>query len=280
MEKGRRLSVKALFDFETIRELKIGGRGFTRVDLHVPNVPHETISVINIHLEIKTTPARRKQQLDEILSYVKDIENPVIFAGDFNSASRDVSQTSVTKLTSNTVTEPSNLVSAGLFLAEVTGITTVRRALNLLKNYGDPLAPDIPGILPNKKKQLFKRLENFRFTDGGAFDFRGDKKRSLDEVGGKLSNSNQRLRAKGFTFTYSVPRPIGVIGLQRLDWIFVKAFLTDPTDKNGSYKLAPHFGETLDLMNKSVKERFSDHHPITTVLPFDEPPIPFENISR
>lgn len=271
VESGRRFGAKTLFNVHTKRELKVGGRGFTRVDLHVPNVSHETITVINVHLEIKTTPAQRKRQLEEILANIRDIENPLILAGDFNSASRDVSATSFLRMSTRTTTNPSNLLSAGLFLANITGVTQVRRVINSLKNFRDPLAWDIPAILPNKKKSLFGRLENFRFKDGGAFDFRGDKERSMNGIKGKLSNSNQRHFDKGFTFTYSVPRPIGPIGQDRLDWIFVKSFLTDPTDQNGSYKLAPHFGETLNLINLSVKERFSDHHPITTVIPLEEP---------
>lgn len=271
VESGRRFGAKTLFNVHTKRELKIGGRGFTRVDLHVPNVPHETITVVNVHLEIKTTPAQRKRQLEEILEHIRDIENPLILAGDFNSASRDVSATSFLKMSTRTSTNPSNLLSAGLFLANITGVTQVRRVVNTLKNFRDPLAWDIPAVLPNKKKSLFGRLENFRFADGGAFDFRGDKERSMNGIKGKLSNSNQRHFDKGFTFTYSVPRPIGPIGQDRLDWIFVKSFLTDPSDKHAPYKLAPHFGETLNLMNLSVNKRFSDHHPITTVIPFEEP---------
>lgn len=271
LESGRRFGAKTLFNVETKRELKIGGRGFTRVDLHVPNVPHETITVINVHLEIKTTPSQRKRQLEEILENIRHIENPLVLAGDFNSSSQDVSATSFLRLSTRTTTNPSNILSAGLFLANITGVTQVRRIVNSLKNFRDPLAWDIPAILPNKKKSLFGRLENFRFNDGGAFDFRGDKERSMNGIKGKLSNSNQRHFDKGFTFTFSLPRPIGPIGQDRLDWIFVKSFLTDPTDQNGSYKLAPHFGETLNLLNLSVKERFSDHHPITTVIPLEEP---------
>ena len=146
MEYGRRYSVKALFNYKPTRELKVGGRGFTRVDLHVPNVPHETISVINVHLEIKTLPQQRKKQLEEILDYIRDIENPVVLAGDFNSASRDVSSTSLPRLTARTATNPSHLLSAGLYLVNVTGVAQVRNLFNVLKNYRNPLAWHIPAI--------------------------------------------------------------------------------------------------------------------------------------
>jgi len=111
------------------------------------------------------------------------------------------------------------------------------------------------------------------FDDGGAFDFRGDKKRSVHGYTGALSNSNQRTYFKGFTFTFSTPQVIGPIGYDRLDWIFVKSFLSHPQEKNGSYQLAPHFGETLSLVNLAVKDRYSDHHPITVLLPLNEPKL-------
>lgn len=273
VEKGRRFGAKRLFNINPTREVKKGGRGFTRVDLHVPGVPHETISVINIHLEIKVGPETRVKQIKEILSYISEIKNPVIMAGDFNSASRDVSSTSLWKASSGAVKEPSNIASAGLFLANVTGVNQVRGILNGYKNFQNPIAWNIPAIFPSKTRSLFKCIQNFRFADGGAFDFRGDRKRSINKKSGLLANSNQRSKLKGFTQTFALPNTIGPVGCERLDWIFVKSFLTDPKDKKGPYRLAPHFGETLYHVNTSMKKKYSDHHPITTVLPLTEPDL-------
>lgn len=135
-------------------------------------------------------------------------------------------------------------VKDGLFDANITGVSQVRSIVNGFKNLGDPLTWNIPVLLPNKTKSLFNTVKNFRFDDDGAFDFRGDKSRSTFGNSGELSNSNQR-QNKGFTYTYSVPRSISVLGYERLDWIFVKSFLSAPLEKGGSYRLAPHFGETL-----------------------------------
>lgn len=273
LEIGRRKGANALFQFQPIREVKAGGRAFTRVDLHVPGIPLETLSVINVHLEIKATPKERRLQIEEILSYIKGIQNPVVLAGDFNSSSTDVSATSLSRFAKNTTTNPRHLLALGLYIAQITGISQVQGIVNGFKNLRDPLAWNIPVILPNKTKGLFTTIEKFRFEDGGAFDFRGDPERSMHGRSGELSNSNQRHDTKGFTFTYSLPRPIGIIGRQRLDWIFVKSLLTSPKDKKGPYRLAPHFGETLGLVNLGVSEPFSDHHPITTVLPISEPTL-------
>lgn len=272
LEVSRRKGAQALFKFQPIREVKVGGRAFTRVDLHVPGIPLDTLSIINIHLEIKTTPKERRRQIQEILGYIKGIKNPVVMAGDFNSSSTNVSATSFNRFAKNTTTNPTNLLSAGLFAANITGVSQVRSIVNGFKNLGDPLAWNIPVILPNKTRGLFTTVKNFRFDDGGAFDFRGDRSRSTFGKSGELSNSNQRQDTKGFTYTYSLPRSIGVLGCQRLDWIFVKSFLSAPLEKDGSYRLAPHYGETLGLVNLSVTDPFSDHHPITTILPLEEPP--------
>ena len=270
LEIGRRKGSSAIFKFKPIREVKVGGRAFTRVDLHVPGVPLETVSIINIHLEIKAHPKDREKQVKEILTYIKDIKNPVVMAGDYNSSSTDVSSTSVARFSKKTVTDPTKLLTVGLFAANVTGVSQLRAIINGYKNFKNPLAWSVPILLPNKTKGLFSAVENFRFSDGGAFDFRGNKSRSTHRKSGKLSNSNQR-HGKGFTYSFSVPRSIGPIGCERLDWIFVKSFLTSSNQKNGSYRLAPHFGETLGLINLSVKDAYSDHHPITTVLPLEEP---------
>ena len=271
LERGRRKGSEKLFHFQPIREVKVGGRAYTRVDLHVPGLPLNTLTIVNIHLEIKTTPKQRELQIKEILSYMKDIKNPVVMAGDFNSSATNVSSTSVGRVSKNATLNPTNLLAAGLYAADVTGVSQVRNVVNGYKNYRNPLAWDIPVILPNKTKGLFDTIKNYRFADGGAFDFRGDSAHSTFGQAGELSNSNQRHGTKGFTFTHSLPRTIGVIGWNRLDWIFVKSFLTSPNQKDGPYRMAPHYGETLGLLNLAVKEPFSDHLPITTLLPLQEP---------
>jgi len=273
LEKLRRYGSKKVFNFKPVREVKVGGRGFTRVDLHVPGIPHETLSVINVHLEIKCRPKKRVEQLKEILSYIDDIKNPVVMAGDFNNAARDISSTSVSKASKRAALDPRNIATVGLRVIDATTVSQVRTFLNGFKNFNNPLAVNVPVIFPNTRKSLFTTIKKYRFKDGGAFDFRGDIDRSAYGVSGTLSNSNQRTFWKGFTVTFSTPRSYGPYGCDRLDWIFVKSFLTSPEDEEGSYKLAPHFGETLKQFNKGLEHPLSDHSPITTLLPLNEPDI-------
>ncbi len=273
LEDTRRFGAKTVFLNQVTREMKAGGRIYMQVDLDVPGLPDNTLTVINIHLEIKCQPMGRETQIAEILSYVHDIKNPLIMLGDFNSAHQDLSPTSVGRTMRRAAKNPTNWLSAAIAYISPYGmaINTTRGSSNLTKNYQDPTAGSIPVIAPNKVKGLFKRIEVYSFADGHTFDFRGDKDRSINGKDEKLANSNQR-DFKGFKTTFQVKRPIGpVIGKYRLDWIFVKAFLNESHDENGPYKLAPHFGETLEELNTGLTAPLSDHHPNVVDLPFDEP---------
>lgn len=272
VEKTRRFGSKFLFWNELNRELKVGGRIFFRVDLDVPELPEKTLSVINVHLEIKCQPAARELQMLEILSYIRKIKHPVILMGDFNAASTDISPTSIKRVVTRTAKNPSTWFNAGVtFLTPYGPVNTVRNAGNITRNLQDPLVKNIPLIGANSVYGLFNAIEEFRFEDGKVFDFRGDKKRSVNGKSKKAANANQR-DFKGFKTTFQVRRPIAsILGKLRLDWVFVKSFLSSPEDDAGPYKFAPHFGETLEELNMNLIEPISDHHPNVISLPFEEP---------
>jgi len=274
LEKARRFGTKTTFKNIMTREMKIGGgRGFFRVDLEVPGIPHNTLTIINIHTEIKCLPAARAEQVNEILDYIKDIKNPLIMLGDFNAAPGDISPTSLTRVLSRTATDPTTWLNLGVNYVSPHGllINSTRTATNLTKNFNDPFARSIKIVAPNKLKVMFDPIRDFHFKDGTTFDFRGDGARSIDGKDGLLSNSNQR-GFKGFKTSFSVKRALGFVGKFRLDWIFVKSgLLYGNEDTSAPYKLAPHFGETLEELNTSLKEPLSDHHPSVVDIPFEEP---------
>ncbi|MBI4358335.1 MAG: endonuclease/exonuclease/phosphatase family protein [Candidatus Omnitrophica bacterium] len=273
VEKTRRAGAKTVFKNVMTREMKAGGRIYFRVDLAVPGVPGGTVTIINIHLEIKCQPKGREAQMAEIFSYIKNIKSPTVVVGDFNSAPHDLSPTSAWRVTERLAKNPETWVSVGtsLFLPHALLLNASRLTTRWTKNLQDPTAKNIPVVLPNPVKPLFDMIENYRFNDGGAFDFRGDMIRSISGNDGTLANSNER-DLKGFKTTFSVKRPVAVvIGKYRLDWVFVKSFLKDPRDRTGSYRFAPHFGETLEEMNTSLLTPISDHHPNVVDIPFEEP---------
>lgn len=277
VEHSRRLGSEIAFDSEIRRELKVGGRCFFRVDIAVPQVPGGVVTLINNHLEIKTTPQGREEQMVEILGRIKNVTHPVIMAGDHNSAPEDLSPTSFVRVVWRQVNTPEAVLNTAARVSDLITGTVVpgyreRSIVNVLKNFQNPLAPDIPILFPNPVKGMFEQVRDHRFADGTAFDFRGDSDRSINRNSRTLANSNEH-RRWGHRTTFSVKRPIGPIGRYRLDWFFVRSgYLKDPTDEDASYRLAPHFGETLAEFNDAVKPRFSDHRPVVVDIPFDEPP--------
>ncbi len=274
LEHARRQGTQMLFLNEITREVKVGGRIFFRVDLAVPELPGGTLTLINVHLEIKCEPKGREEQMREILSYIKDIKNPVILAGDFNSAPTDISPTSVTRVVTRTAKNPTTWFSAGISLIAPHAliINSSRAVSNLTKNLQDPTAKSIKIIAPNPVRSMFEGIRDFRFSDGSAFDFRGDALRSTGSKTDPLSNSNQR-DFKGFVTTFQLRRPIGgIIGKYKLDWFFVKStYLKHPEPVNDTYRFAPHFGEVLEALNTSLFRPVSDHHPMIVDLPLEEP---------
>ena len=275
LEMARRKAAEGVFLEKLFREMKIGGRNFFRVDLYVPWLPEKRLTVINIHLEIKCLPAAREMQIREILSFIKDIRNPVVMMGDFNAAPSDLSPTTVKREARRFLTNPSFWFSQLIRYATPQGATLdiTRITSNLTKNFQNPPARDIPIIAPNKVHGLFKAIRDFKFNDGYVFDFRGDRTRSTNRKKKLLANSNERDRI-GYRMTFTTERTIfQVIGKYRLDWAFVKGYISDPVGKHQTYRFAPHFGMTLEAMNDNLRERISDHHPNIVDIPFEAPRI-------
>ena len=274
-EQTRRAGSHLIFKDRITREVKRGGRHFFRVDLHVPSLPEKRLTVINVHLEIKCSPEEREKQITEILEKIRHIHHPVILVGDFNSSHTDLSPTSASRVVKRTLKNPTTWLSAGIaYISPYSiAINTSRGISNYTKNLDDPLAPHIPVVAPNKLRSFFKKIQNFRFSDGGYFDFRGNEYRSMKGHAGILSNSNQR-DLKGFKTTFSVTRPIGpVIGKYKLDWVFVKSYAHKRIMRQENYLCAPHYGETLSELNRNLIHIISDHDPITVDIPLKEPKL-------
>lgn len=275
LEMARRKAAEGVFLEKLFREMKIGGRNFFRVDLYVPWLPEKRLTVINIHLEIKCQPEAREMQIREILNYIRDIRNPVVMMGDFNAAPSDLSPTTVKREARRFLSNPSVWFSQLIRYATPQGATLdiTRITSNLTKNFQNPTARHIPIVAPNKIQGLFTAIRDFKFNDGYVFDFRGDKNRSINRKKKLLANSNERDRI-GYRMTFTTERTIfQVIGKYRLDWAFVKGYLTDPLDRHQPYRFAPHFGMTLEALNDRLRERISDHHPNIVDIPFEEPHI-------
>ncbi len=63
-------------------------------DIEDSKIPGGKMTVVATHLEAKTKPVNRVKQLEEVLVQIKDIDHPVVIAGDMNTSGSDASPTS------------------------------------------------------------------------------------------------------------------------------------------------------------------------------------------
>jgi endonuclease/exonuclease/phosphatase family metal-dependent hydrolase len=275
LEAGKRKAGEIVFQEKVQREIRRGGRMMLTAEIADERLPGGRMIVVATHLEDKTKPEGRRKQLEELLDRIKDTSVPVVVAGDMNTSTRDSTPISATRLLKNRLGSKSFWIKQGLSI--LTGIklpTLLIEGLNTYRTQADPTVRNVPLVASNPEAEFFERLKDFRFADEGAFDFRGEKERSIDERDDTLANSNQR-GDKGFITTYEVERAIAFVGKFKLDWIFVKPpALTEPNPKEGPYRFAPHFGRTLKPLNEALTDRISDHAPLTVDLPLVEPPLP------
>ncbi|MBI3950248.1 MAG: endonuclease/exonuclease/phosphatase family protein [Acidobacteria bacterium] len=249
----------------SFRQLRRGGRMALIAELDVPDVVEGTVTIVVTHLESRCRPTARRRQMRELLEHIRGVTHPVILAGDLNTSGRDSTPGRIHR-------DLLKLTASGPFWSWLA--PRVKPGLGWLNDFvkGAPHGwaverdPTCRGFLAaNQERSLFDEIEQFRFDDGGRFDFRGDRERSMNQSMGPLANSNERTRM-GFVPTSGAGWALGPIGRAKLDWILVKPYLRAPQDLPTTYRFAPHFGRTLRGLDD-----LSDHRPILVDLPFEEP---------
>jgi endonuclease/exonuclease/phosphatase family metal-dependent hydrolase len=272
LEHGRRWSAHTLFKERIERELRHGGRMALVVDVTIPDLPTGRATIVAAHLENKCKPSCRRQQMQALLADIKTDKNPVILAGDLNTTSKDNTPTSIRNEIMSRVTDYQFWIGQAISFFNPLGIYKYALfPLRYFHGYNDPTALHLPVLWDNRERPLFKTVENFRFSDERAFDFRGQPERAVAQRSRTLADSNQRA-SKGFVPTYAFTRDFGgLVGRFKLDWVFVKPFITNPRRKAQDFRFAPHFAVTMRQLNESVPDRISDHPPMTVDLPLQEP---------
>ena len=274
IEKGKRKTGELVFREKARNNVRRGGRTMLVADVVGDELPGGRVTVVSAHLENRTKPKSRVRQLEEMLAEVKGARHPVVLAGDMNTSTRDSTPTSIRREIKKRLGSKSYWLKKGISLA--TGFELpfgfLRGPLNEYRKQADPTVRHVPWVAPNPEAKFFSTLKDFRFADGGAFDFRGDSERSAGGSSAVLANSNER-GGKGFVTTFEVERTISFVGRFKLDWIFVKPpGFTDPEGDGQPYRFAPHYGRTLKALNFSLPDRISDHSPLIVDLPLAEPP--------
>jgi endonuclease/exonuclease/phosphatase family metal-dependent hydrolase len=267
LEKGKRLAANKVFLERIEREVRRGGRMAVIADVTIPNLPEGEATVVDVHLENKCKPECRTRQMDALLSQIKEVQHPVILAGDLNTTGTDGTPTSIRREILNRVKNYEFWVTQALKWGTPASLPlAVLAPANYFKNHLDPTATHLPVIGANKEAILFRHVERFRFVDRKAFDFRGEPEHNLNDKSGTLANSNQRAR-KGFEPTFTLKRDFGgLVGRYKLDWFFVKPYIPQPRGGGMSYEFAPQFPVTMRDLNNAVPDGVSDHAPITVDL--------------
>jgi len=275
LEKAKRKAA-ILIGEDLLREVRRGQRSMLIVDLDVPEAPGHAVTVVSTHLENRTKPKIRRQQMEELLRDVHDIPHPVIVAGDLNTTGGNSTPTSVENMLYKRYGSLDFWTTKGIQWTTgvgfvYTGARTVAK-LSGIQYRIDPTSANIPGASPNLERGLFTTIEKSRFADGHAFDFRGVQDRTINGRSGTLADSNERGSA-GFAPTFVAELIWGKVRVAKfkLDWIFVKSELDSPRDVKGPYRFEPHFARTMTDLNNCLPEPIADHSPMTVDLPFHEP---------
>lgn len=270
LEQLRRKAAQSVFAEKVLTELRHGGRMAIVADIKLPN--NQIVTVVATHIENRCIPDKRLDQFKYLLENLRNINNPIILTGDFNTTGADASPTSVKKEALKKVKDKDFIIKQALLVMTPFGFVEniLVNGVNFLRQFKNPTARNIPVLFPNKERFLFDYLKEFKFLDGKTFDVRGIPEKTHRGNYGLLSNSNER-DVKGFKTTFEMQKAFGV-AKYKLDWFFIKPLnLTDSNNKEGSYAFAPHYGRTHSAINRSFGERISDHDPITIDIPVSEP---------
>ncbi|MCA1636647.1 MAG: endonuclease/exonuclease/phosphatase family protein [Acidobacteria bacterium] len=95
LEWGTRKASEVAFLEKVTRQIRRGGRMMLMAEAVDPEVPGGRMTVVATHLESRTKPGNRAEQLEELLAQIKDITHPVVVAGDMNTSTRDTTPTSI-----------------------------------------------------------------------------------------------------------------------------------------------------------------------------------------
>ena len=166
------------------REVRRGQRHMLVVDLDVPEAPGHAVTVVSTHLENRTKPKVRRQQMEELLKQVHDIPHPVIVAGDLNSTGGNSTPNSIENMLYKRYGSLDFWTTEGIQWTTGVGLvyTGARTAAKLsgIQYRIDTTSANIPGLSPNLEPGSVGH-DGVGLTSSAPIsrDFRGDSARFL-----------------------------------------------------------------------------------------------------
>lgn len=252
LEQGKRWSAAHFLNERVARQVRRGGRMALIAKLETGVGIEGTLTAVASHLEERSSPKCRQKQMQDLLEAVRNIRGTVVVGTDLNSSGRNGTPMSFTR-------EIATRLTSRQFWARravdwfVPALSWMLWPINSWKNARDPSAVSIPVLARNRERRLFAMLRQFRFSDGGAFEFGGT---------ATLDSTNHR-DWKGFRPTWRPEKNLlGFMGGYKLDWIFVKPSYATA----GHADMHPENPRTLNTVNDLPLRSLSDHYPITVDL--------------
>jgi hypothetical protein len=131
-------------------------------EIDVPESPTGRVTVVAPHLENKSQPECRREQMDQILEHLRDVKNHLILGGDLNTSGTDATPTSLKRELTKRARNPNFWAGQALqWFGPVPFASLIAGCTNYWKNYRDPTARNIPVIAPNGDAQLFDEHGRF-----------------------------------------------------------------------------------------------------------------------
>jgi len=89
LESGKRKAGELVFREKIERQVRRGGRMMLTAEIADQRIPSGRMTIVATHLEDKTKPKGRREQLKELLNRIRTTKTAVVVAGDMNTSTHD-----------------------------------------------------------------------------------------------------------------------------------------------------------------------------------------------
>src|ERR1041384_4846855 len=165
LEAGKRKAGELVFREKIQRQVRRGGRMMLTAEIADQRIPSGRMTIVATHLEDKSKPKGRRQQLNELLNRISTTNTPVIIAGDMNTSTHDGTPLSLESALKNRFGSKSFWAKQALQV--LTGVklpTLLLTGMNTYRTQADPTVKSIPLVASNPAAEVFPKVKDIRFA--------------------------------------------------------------------------------------------------------------------